>query len=376
MITMNSAEALKVCVYCDTWAGGGIEAFIAESLCSMDRSGLDIDICCAQKDGNYHQARLHEYGLRIIQLQSKKTKSAAKKTIGSMLPMYRLCRKQHYDVVHLNVFHSMSLLLALAARISGVKRIILHSHGAGLRKSRSAAVKNLVHGIGKWLLCWIPSERWAASQEAADFMFPRCFPVRIIPNGIDVRRFRFDEQKREEVRADLSLQDKKVFGCVGRLDSQKNQMFLLELMQRLRSEQTDIMLLLVGEGEEMPKLKSKEQEMGILGNVLFYGYSTSVQELLWAMDLLLIPSLSEGLCIAALEGQAAGLPVICSAGVPKEVAVCENICFLSLDDPNEWIAAMKKFSANLREGQNDVLLNSLFNIETSSQKIRQGYMGN
>lgn len=371
---MRVDDVTRVCVYCDTWAGGGIETFIARCLTCMDLTGLDVDIWCAQKDSERYIQDLEAAGILVQCLQKRENRSALKKTLGSIVPLYRVCKDRNYDVVHLNVFQGVSLLLAMAARLGGAANVIVHSHGAGLRNSRSHGLKYAVHAVSKYLFAFAPKQRWAASGAAGAFMFPRRFQPQIVPNGIDARQFLFQREVRESVRAELGIQNKKVLGCVGRLDSQKNQSYLLDIVAMLNERKENVALLLVGEGEDMPELKRKAERLGISEQVIFCGYRGDVPQLMWAMDVLLVPSLAEGLCIAALEGQAAGLPVICSTGVPTEVSVCRSVYFEPLSDSERWVDRIRSCETVDRVRQNEEIRQSVFQIEKSCTVVRESYL--
>lgn len=372
---MHELDIIRVCVYCDTWSDGGIEAFITETLLHMDRTKLSVDIICAQKEKDCGDERLRNAGLEVRSIQQGHRSGAMNKTLGSILPLYRLLRNQQYDVIHLNVFHALSLWLAVVARVAGVKKIIVHCHGAGFRKSRGSVIKYVVHYLSRIILGWTPTECWASSKNAADFMFLKRRTVQIIPNGIDTKRFLFQPKDRDQTRKELRAQTKKILGCVGRIDAQKNQVYLLELLLKLKKEEpnNNTILLLVGDGPDVIKLKNKAKSMGILDDVRFYGYSENVQNLMWAMDILLVPSLSEGLCIAAIEGQAAGLPVFCSTGVPKEVGACQSVRFIALNNPDRWIEEIMCCSYPDRLQQNACVRESQFNIKNSSKIVQRAY---
>ena len=90
-------------------------------------------------------------------------------------------------------------------------------------------------------------------------------------------------------------------------------------------------MLLVGEGEDREQLLSQAQHLGIGERVVFCGKISAVRELLWAMDLYLQPSLFEGLPVSVIEAQAAGLPVICSDRITKQIKIVESLEFLPLE---------------------------------------------
>lgn len=365
---MPTAER-RVCVYCDTWAQGGIETFITNALSRMDATGLSFRLLCAQKQFSPHlDEALAARGLRVEPLLEGQGAGALQKTLRCILPLARFCKREAIDIVHLNVFQGVSLLQALVLKCCGVKHVIVHAHGAGLRRSRGQAVKYLAHGLCRALLSWVADERWAASAAAGRFLFGRR-PVRVIPNGVDMARFRFDPRRREELRGELGMEDRLLLGCVGRMDAQKNQRFALALLRQMKDQGLPAALLLIGDGEDRQALEALSAELGLQADVVFPGTSDRVAHWMCAMDALLVPSTSEGLSITAIEGQASGLPVLCSTGVPGEARLSEAVRFLPLSQPERWLAAIRALPAYDRAALNDRLRQGPYDIENSSALI-------
>ena len=223
---------------------------------------------------------------------------------------------------------------------------IAHSHNTDFRRGPGYWPKRIIHGLSKLLFTRNAVRLWACSRAAAEFMYPggtlRGTPAEMVPNGIDTSLFQFCATRRKEVRARLGLEGQFVIGNVGRLCQQKNQSFLLRVFAELLVRLPDSRLLLVGEGEERARLEQEARELCVEEKTIFYGASDHVEQLLWAMDAFAFPSLFEGLGIAALEAQAAGLPVICSERVPDEVYVLPLTRQLTLDSgARQWAQALE-----------------------------------
>lgn len=102
------------------------------------------------------------------------------------------------------------------------------------------------------------------------------------------------------------------------------------------------MLLLIGTGSLMEKVRGQAEKLGVSDSVRFLGERENVSDFYQAMDAFVFPSLFEGLGIVAIEAQAADLPVICSDAVPEEVvAVASNVWHLPLDaSVKQWYEAI------------------------------------
>ena len=156
-------------------------------------------------------------------------------------------------------------------------------------------------------------ERFACSPEAAQAVFGRA-PARILPNAVDLARFRYDPSLRNEVRRELNLSENMVIGHVGNFRYAKNHEFLLEVFRLLtRKDGMDrIRLLLVGGGDGYESTRTLADSMGLSDRVIFTGPQGDVNRYYQAMDVFAFPSRYEGLPGTVVEAQAAGLPCLIS----------------------------------------------------------------
>jgi glycosyltransferase involved in cell wall biosynthesis len=323
-------EKKRVCIFCETWESGGIESFLHSVLQHLDYDKLRVDIVTACQKKSIFTESLQNLGVRFYELSGSQHNLSE-----NHRKFRRLLKENRYDVIHLNIFQGVSLYYAQLAKQAGVSIRIVHSHNTALRRSSTKPLKLLIHHIAKELFSGAATNLWACSSAAAAFLFPpnllREKGFMFIPNGIDTEKFRFDPTTRGSVRAELGLQDTFVVGNVGRLCYQKNQDFLLEIFAEIYIQRPDSRLLLIGEGEDRVILEKKAAALGIENAVIFYGVSANVEQLLWAMDAFVFPSRFEGLGIAAVEAQAAGLPCICSEQIPKEARLTDGVLTLALD---------------------------------------------
>lgn len=330
----------RICVFCETWASGGIESFLTNFLTSTDMTRIRVDIIALAMKESIFTDKLLQRGIRFYELSGERNQVLRNRKL-----FLQIIRAQKYDVIHVNAFHSGSLYYLRLAQVAGIPLRIAHSHNTDFRRDICYWPKLVFHGISKRLFARNAVRLWACSRDAAEFMFPdsalQKTPPEIIPNGIDTARYQFSSMQRDQFRKELGLEGQFVVGNVGRLCQQKNQSFLLRVFSELVNEIPNSKLLLVGDGEDMARLKQEAGELGVAEKTIFYGISNHVEQLLWAMDTFAFPSLFEGLGIAALEAQAAGLPVICSERVPKEVFILPTVKSLPLDlGPRRWAQAL------------------------------------
>lgn len=367
----------KICCFCERWASGGIESFLYNSFSRMDLTELEVDIVAAELEKNDLSAKLEAKGVGFIQLSGNLCNLVRNHRLFRLL-----LRQRQYDVVHLNLYQGLSLYYCRIARQEGVPVRIAHSHNEDLRESRTRWLKLLLHRLGRRCFTGDATALWACSEAAADFLFAGASLERkgfsFIPNGIDTERFRFSAAVRQMLRREMELEDCLVLGHVGRLCRQKNQMFLLDVVARLAEICPNCRLLLVGDGEERSVLEHRAAELGIGKQVIFYGSSQRVEELLWVMDVFALPSLFEGLAVAAVEAQAAGLPVLCAQGLSKEVKLTRKLRFLPLEAGAEaWAAEVMTMAARNadRKADAETVRDAGFESRETTRRIAQSYLG-
>lgn len=221
-------------------------------------------------------------------------------------------RARHVDVVHTHNFVP-NYYAAAATRFAGGRHVLVNTcHNMG---SRLAGRK----------LRWLYRISLRATARVAlvgDMVRDHLVATGIVPaaratavfNGIPTARFGPDPLRRALARTALGVSpDTVLLGCVGRLVELKNHRFLLERMPALCRVHPGIALVLVGGGPLEDELRAHADALGLGDRVRILGARTDTAELLSAMDVFVLPSLTEGLSIALLEACAAGLPVVATA---------------------------------------------------------------
>lgn len=304
---------------------------------------LQLDIACITRFENQeHIEELKDYGTHVFYVGTEKKLKRPfeyyKKTIG-------LLNSKQYDCVHIHGDVAYLLLIfAMAAEKSGVKRIILHSHAAGV-DGRARSIKKILHDATKKRLKRHGSLFVACSDVAAKWMFPNINQNKIIMihNGINLVDFKFCQNIRDEQRKQLGVTNDYLVGHVGRFAYQKNHDFLIRAFAEIKKKISNAKLILIGEGILMNEVKNEAKKLGLQEDIIFYGACHNVNELMQAMDLFVLPSHFEGLPVVGVEAQAAGLPVLFSDQITKEARQTENVRFLSIENGQESVWAQNAF---------------------------------
>lgn len=144
--------------------------------------------------------------------------------------------------------------------------------------------------------------------------------ILVIGNGINLEKFREPYANKEKVRAALGIPpDAFVAGTVGRLSPEKGHNILLQAASEVLSKKENCYFLFVGDGTQKQNLEEQAMQLGISDRVIFTGKRSDIPEVLSAMDVFVLSSLTEGQPMALLEAMAAGVPAVCTSvgDVPK-----------------------------------------------------------
>lgn len=339
----------KIGVFVDRWMSGGIESYLVSNFEQMDFSDIKIDIVTTRKLSNLYDERLQSLDISIKELLPNKKDSELTRTLLSQKAFKELMLVEHYDVLHLNIYNGVSLVYSKIAKECGVKRIIAHSHNSSMGQVRLRTVKVLAHNIGKKKYEKFITDYWACSDLAGNWLFTKKYQDKItfMNNGIDTAKFRYSKNKRMLFREKHKLSDEDfVLGNIGRLNNQKNQLFLLDIALELRKKGVSFTLLVAGEGELKERIQYKIYEYNLINEVKLIGTIKDTSEFYSGIDLFLLPSLFEGNPIVGFEAQCSGVKCILSDRITKQAKVIEKTEFHSLSNLTDWVETIELF----REG--------------------------
>lgn len=133
----------------------------------------------------------------------------------------------------------------------------------------------------------------------------------VIPNGVDVENYAVARDLRASMRRELGLQDRTVFGAIGRISPIKNYPALLRAFANVAVAEDSAMLLVVGQGPTH-ELSELTYALGIGDRVRFLGWHEDVRRVLSTFDVLVHPALAETFGRAVVEAMAARVPVLCT----------------------------------------------------------------
>ena len=197
----------------------------------------------------------------------------------------------------------------------------------------------------------------------------------ILNNAIDTKQYQYSEKVRTAYREELGLGDSLVIGHVGRFNPPKNHRFLIEIFDKLKQKNTNVKLLLVGDGDGRGKIEDLVKEKNLQEDIKFLGMRDDVYNILQAMDVFVFPSLYEGLPVTLIEAQSAGLPCIISNQVPLECKMSDLIHVKSLQESESaWVDEILKLSDYKRTDTTPLVIQSGYDIRKNAEKLQKYYL--
>lgn len=350
--------------------GGGVEATVMNHYRHIDHKRVQFDFIVQDDSTVVPVKEIESLGGRVFTIPSYKH-----------LPQYmkaceRLFRELHPVIVHSHM-NSLSVFPLKAAKSAGVLVRIAHSHStSNPREYAKTAMKMALRPFSKvypthFAACSTYTARWLFGDRLVD-----TGAVRIIRNAIEPQAFAFSSSIRAIKRAELDVSDDQlVIGQVGRMCFQKNQLFTLDVFAELLKQRPDAVLVLVGDGDMMDEVRSRIHQLGIGQSVRVLGVRNDMNELYSGFDVLSFPSQYEGLGMAAVEAQAAGLPVICSNHVPEEAdLIPELVRFLPLS-LHDWVGSLANMQIHDdRRSTAAIIEKAGYDIEDSAKQLGDWYI--
>ena len=165
-----------------------------------------------------------------------------------------------------------------------------------------------------------------------------------------------------------------LIGNIGRMEKQKNQLFLIEVFKKLYEKNDKYKLLIIGEGKLETKIKNKISKYQLENVTYIKKRIKNVNEYMMAMDIFALPSLYEGLGIVLIEGQASGLKCFTTLDtVAKETNLTNNIKYLKLDK-NIWINTILNTDVKYDRTKNMEDICKEFDIRNVAKKLENLYL--
>ena len=282
----------------------------------------------------------------------------------------RLLRGGAYDVVHIHGNSGTMAIEAVLAKLCGVRKVFVHTHST---KTDHPAV----NAVLKYPMMLFADRRIACSRGSGKWLYGN-WKHTVLNNAIDLSRFPYDSRVREACRAEFGIQEEFLVGHIGHFSTPKNHFYLIDIFEAFHRLRSDSRLLLVSDGPDFEAVVEKVNRLQLQDAVIFAGRRSDVERLYQAFDAFVLPSRWEGMPLVLLEAQTAGLPVLASDRITKDVHCADRFWFLSIEEPAEvWAEKLLEVADAAFDRTEDsagLLRDRGFDICREAERLRTLYL--
>lgn len=376
-----SKDIIKVLHLKQMISNDGATEIILNLYKHINREKIKFDFLVYKEESNQNVKELQNLGSNIHFLPIKSQGIKITRLLKRSVAFYRFLKKNNYNVLHINTDDPFRALELSIAKLAGVKIRIIHSHGIRDYEKKEATpfIKGAIQYLCKIVISKTATDFFACSSSVANWMYTKKIlnssRYKTIRNGIEVEKYKFDKEVRNEYRKKLNISDKFVIGHVGRFTYVKNHEFLIDIFSEVHKQHRESILLLIGQGELQSDVKRQVQELGLSDSVKFLGQRPDVAQLMQSMDVCVFPSYYEGLGLVAIEAQAAGLKTYMSDTIPNEARITNLVEALSLDcDALYWAEKITCVENNyLRNNTSQLVIKSGYDLIQVANELEDFY---
>lgn len=333
---------------------------------AMDRSGMKIGIVSARGTNAEMKKNFEDIGCEVYLLENRDSSP-----IQYFVQLICIIKSEKYEILHA---HGNSATLAIettAAFLAGCRVRIVHSRNSFCEHTKADKIL-------RPLMYVTYTDGFACGKKAGEWLFGDR-PFTVINNGKDIERFLFKPDVRQRFREKLGASDNMILlGHVGLFHRQKNHPFLIDVFKEVCRRSNNYRLVLIGEGEGREKIEHLVREKGLMDKVFFLGSRSDVDALIQALDIMVFPSLFEGMPNVVLEWQIAGLPALISDTITRECGIMDSISYLPLEEgPAYWAEQILRTPLEDRISTRETIrkrfIESGFDIMENAKKLKGIY---
>ncbi|GEM_PF-90735 len=298
---------------------GGAEQVVINLAKGLDKTRYNPTVLCLNDKGVFAEL-LEKEGITVIALNKKAVIDLS--IVPKIVSVIKQCK---IGIVHSHLWGA-NFWGRIAAKLAGVRVVIATEHSLDVWKKGYYLVLDrlLSHWTDKVVAVSDSVKRFYVENAKIS-----AGKIAVIRNGIEVARSQGNQVTRSHVRREYGIRDDEiVLALIGRLvEAKGHKYFLMALKDIIREHK--VRGLIVGAGPLEGELRRYSNELGFNGNVVFTGLRKDVPDILNDIDILVMPSLREGLPIVALEAMAKGKPVVATdVGGTHEVVLDKETGFL------------------------------------------------
>ena len=290
---------------------GGAQKYVFDLATAL--SPQDFSASLAYGERGELAAKLAERGVATHAISAMGRDIALVSDVMSFFQILHLLRQVRPDIVHLNSSKAAALG-ALAARITGVPRIVTTIHGWPFKEHRSAPMRAFIYGVS-WLTCLLSDRVIVVSkrdEEIGRAMLGLKKKIVYIPLAVEAIEFLSREDASAEIEKIRTIENPALprVVTIAELTGNKGLVYGIDAIAELKLRNIPVRYFVIGAGELREALEEHAIEKQVENDVVFLGFVEHASRLLKAFDVFLLPSIKEGMPYVLLEALEAGLPIV------------------------------------------------------------------
>lgn len=298
-----------------------------------------------------------ENNIKVINLPFLVRKIAPLTDLRALFTLFKILRKERPDIVHTHT--SKAGFLGRFASFLARVPIIIHTPHGHVFHSYFGPVLTKIFVIAEKISSLITDKIITlTNRERDEHIERRIAPLNkfiTIHSGVDLDRFMNLNINIKKKKKELNIpKDYCVIGTVGRLVPIKGHKYLVSAAEMIIKEFPKTVFIFVGDGFLKPILERHAEALGIRKNIIFTGWRKDVPEILYLFDILVFPSLNEGMGRVMVEGMSLGKPIVASnvGGIRDLIEDGKNGILVPPRDSNALRKAISRLIRNkkLAEG--------------------------
>lgn len=360
-------KRIKILQVFTTLNRGGAETNFMNYLQHMDLDRFEVEVLVHRVAEGAYEATLKQMGIVIHRLPAIHPFNywAYQRQAKALLS------NGQFDIIHSHMSELSVWLLKIAKELNIPTRIV-HAHSSW----SSYDLKAPIRWYWKHRLHHYSSHLFSCSKIAADWLFGANSNYFLMRNAINLEVFNLNQNESLNKRKALAGLNTINICHVGSFSKVKNHRFIINVFKQFLASNSNAHLYLIGSGPlekqvvEWVNINELQSKVHLMGSV------SNVQDYLQAMDVMLFPSLFEGLPVSLIEAQAMGLPIVASNSISREVAVIPDLLqFVDLKAPlSEWVNAIEKALTIPRMDRGQAIYAAQYDIDTNAKALEAFYI--
>ena len=362
------AEPVRVLNLFTIMDRGGAETMVMNYYRNIDRTKVQFDFLVHRKSEGAYDDEIRKLGGRVYYFPRLTEVVRYNKELNNLFETHK-----EYKIVHSHM-SELGFNAVMRAKHNDVPVRINHAHS----KPRFIDAKLLVKNVMKRAMKPLCTHLFSCSKEAAEWLYGKNERnIIFLKNAINTKTFTYDYDRKIEIRKKLGIPENvTVYGHIGRFTKEKNQAFIKLIFEKIKEIDKDAVLLLVGDGPLRSKIESEVAGTELGKSILFLGVREDIPELMQCMDLMIFPSLYEGLPLTLVEAQCSGLRCLISDQISEEaILIPELITRMSLKmAAEEWAAMANEISKYERHSYCKEIAEAGFDIQKNAEWLEGFYL--